>query len=380
MSESIHEKMMKMHGSDQSGPGMHKGSMARKLATFEIALKSKRQVAEGTYEFTFEKPEGLHFSAGQHTRMTLIKPPETDAEGDARFLTMASTPQEPDLRFAMRMRDTAFKRVLGRMQPGEKVIIQKLLGESPHGSFVLHDDATKPAVFIVGGIGIVPAYAMIKDATERKLPHKLFLFYSNRRPEDAPYLADLQKLAKQNPNFTLIATMTEAEKSAQKWQGETGLINRALLEKYVSDPQAPIYYAAGLPEMVSAMKAMLADAGISEGSIRAEEFTGFNLNQLQSTPKRNWKSYALIAVIVLALLMLVAVHTGALGSLSHTSLFSAFSLSNPFSYLLIVAVLAVVAIKVAMVLKVKRLLHAKQNGQKVSARDILEAHNPMKKG
>ena len=378
MGESIHEKMMRQHGS-QPSPGMHVGSMAKKLATFEAVLKSKRQIAEGTYEFTFEKPEGFHFNAGQHIRMTLTRPPETDAEGDARFLTMASTPQESDLRFAMRMRDTAFKRVLGRMQPGEKVIMQKLLGDSPHGSFVLHDDATKPAVFVVGGIGIVPAYAMIKDATERELPHKLFLFYSNRRPEDAPYLAELQAFAKKNPNFTLIATMTEVEKSAEEWQGETGVINRALLGKYVRDLQAPFYYAAGLPEMVSAMKAVLVDAGVSEDNIRAEEFTGFNLNQLQNASSQPKKNYLLIAAIVVGLLALIGIHTGAFGSLSHTNLFSAFSFSNPFSYLVIVAILAVVAIKIAMVVKVKRLLHAKQNGQKVSARGILEAHNPMKK-
>jgi ferredoxin-NADP reductase len=378
MGESIHEKMMRQHG-DQTGPGMHTGSMAKELASFEATFKSKRQIAEGTYEFTFEKPADLHFSAGQHIRMTLINPSENDAEGDKRFLTMASTPQEPDLRFAMRMRDTAFKRVLGHMKPGEKVVLQKLLGESPHGSFVLHDDVTKPAVFIVGGIGIVPAYSMIKDATERKLPHKLFLFYSNRRPEDAPYLAELQTLAKQNPNFTLVATMTESEKSAKKWRGETGVIDRLLLEKYVSDLLEPIYYTAGLPEMVSAMKAILADASVSDDNIRAEEFTGFNLNELQSVSTRNRKNYLLIAAVVVVLLALLAVHTGVFGSLSHSNLFTSFSFSNPISYLITVALLAVVAVKIAMALKVKRILHAKQSGQKLSVRDVLEAHNPIKR-
>src|SRR3990167_10380726 len=113
----------------------------------------------------------------------------------------------------MRMTDSAFKRVLGQMQIGEKVLIQILLN-SPHGSFLIHDDASKPAVFLIGGIGIVPAFSMIKDAIERKLPHKIFLFYSNRRPEDAPFLDELENLAKQNLSFKLIATMTEPEKSA----------------------------------------------------------------------------------------------------------------------------------------------------------------------
>src|SRR5574341_839873 len=111
----------------QHGPAIHIGSMSKKRAAYKVALKGKMQIAEGTYAFVFEKPEGFRFNAGQHVRMTLINPPETDAEGNSRFFTIASTPQELDLVFAMRMRDTAFKRVLSRMQICEKVLIEILL-------------------------------------------------------------------------------------------------------------------------------------------------------------------------------------------------------------------------------------------------------------
>jgi ferredoxin-NADP reductase len=264
---------------DQGEEKTHMGSMSKKRAAWEVALKGRKQIAEGTYAFTFEKPEGFHFNAGQHVRMTLIDPAETDAEGNSRFFTIASTPQEPDLVFAMRMRDSAFKRVLSRMRPGERVLIEMLL-ESPHGSFVLHEDASKPAVFVVGGIGIVPAYSMIKDAIQRNVGHnKMFLFYSNRRPEDAPFLAELQDLAKQNTSFELIATITEPEKSARSWQGESGFIDRAMLEKYVDDLESPIYYVAGLPDMVGAMQTVLAEElGVSKDNIRAEEFAGFKVS------------------------------------------------------------------------------------------------------
>ena len=250
-----------------------------KRSAFEVALKGKKQLAEGTLAFIFEKPNGFHFQAGQHIQMTLIHPPETDSEGNSRFFSLANSPQEKDLVIAMRMRDTAFKRVLGRMQTGDKVRIEILLN-SPHGSLTLHDDPSKPAVFLIGGIGIVPAFSMIKDATERKLPHKIFLFYSNRRPEDAPFLDELETLTKQHPSFKLITTVTQPEKEVSSWQGETGFINHSMLKKYVDDLESPMYYLAGLPEMVSAMKTMLTDSGVSEENIRAEEFTGFNLNEI----------------------------------------------------------------------------------------------------
>lgn len=354
----------------QHGPGMHMGAMSKKRAAYEVALKSKNQIAEGTYEFVFEKPVGFRFNAGQHVRMMLIDPAETDAEGNSRFFTLASTPQESDLVFAMRMRDTAFKRSLRRMQAGEKVLIEILL-ESPHGSFVLHEDVSKPAVFIVGGIGIVPAYSMIKDAVQRKLPHKMFLFYSNRRPEDAPYLKELQNLARQNPSFRLIATMTQPEKSAQAWQGETGFIDRAMLEKYVDDLRSPIYYVAGLPEMVNAMQAVLAEVGMNKDDIRAEEFAGFEMGHTAETSTAGGKSYLLIAALALMVLVMVILHV--IG-VPHADL-TKFSFNNPITYLGIALLLFVVAFKIFALLKLKRVMRSRQ-GENGLIRNILEAHKP----
>jgi ferredoxin-NADP reductase len=46
------------------------------------------------------------------------------------------------------------------------------------------------------------------DAAKRKLPQRIFVFYSNRRPEDAPFLDELVALEAANPNYKLVATMT----------------------------------------------------------------------------------------------------------------------------------------------------------------------------
>src|SRR3989344_5396371 len=98
-------------------PSGHSGPPNPKnIVGYKVVLKDKKQIAEGTMAFVFGKPKEFHFKAGQHIRMTLINPPETDSEGNSRFFSLASTPQETDLVIAMRMRDTAFKRVLERMQ------------------------------------------------------------------------------------------------------------------------------------------------------------------------------------------------------------------------------------------------------------------------
>ena len=322
------------------GLSMHAGGAQKNIVSYEVALKSKKQIAEGTYAFTFEKPEGFHFKAGQHVRMSLISPSETDAEGNRRFLTIASTPQETDLTFAMRMRDTAFKRVLGRMEVGEKVHIDVML-HAQHKSFTLDDDPARPAVFLIGGIGIVPVYSIIKDAIEQKLPHKIFLFYSNRRPEDAPFLDELHTMERQNPNLKVIATMTEPEKSAVAWQGETGVINQPMLERYLDDLNAPIYYIAGLSGMVKAMKTVLTDAGVNEDNVRAEDFGGLKMHIMTRLPV-TWKNrLPLIAMAVpVAIIIAIAMHI-LIGVPTHTANHSAniFGLKSLIIHLVVLSLI-----------------------------------------
>jgi len=240
------------------------------MPAHEARLARRDWVAEGTMAFRFSKPSGFGHQAGQSLLMMLVDPPETDSEGDARTFTIASAPHEAELMIATRMRDTAFKRVLKAAPVGTAVRI-----DGPNGEMVLHDDPARPAVLLAGGIGITPFLSMARDAAHRRLPHRLYLFYSNRRPEDAAFLAELQQMEQLNRNFRLIATMTEPEKSAQRWPGETGFIRRELLERHQPDLLSPVYYFAGPPAMTMAMQQMLQDLGVGDEATRSEEFYGY---------------------------------------------------------------------------------------------------------
>jgi ferredoxin-NADP reductase len=235
-----------------------------------IKLIKKESIAEGTMMFTFGKPLDFIFKAGQSIDLTLINPPETDEEGNTRAFSLVSAPDEDYLAITTRMRDTAFKRVLKNTSLNTEFEFA-----GPFGSFTLHNNASKPAVFLVGGIGITPFYSILKFAAMSHLPHKICLFYSNRRPEDTAFLNELEALKKINPNYTLIASMTEMERSNKHWTGEKGFITKELIKKYISDTVSPIYYSAGPPEMVSAMRKILTDLGIDDDNIRTEEFSGY---------------------------------------------------------------------------------------------------------
>lgn len=233
-------------------------------------LLSRHEVAERTMAFRFEKPSGWTFKAGQVIAMTLLGPSETDAEGDTREFSIASGPHEDTLMVATRLRDTAFKRVLQTLPLGTAVKI-----EGPSGTLTLHTDVKRSAVFLAGGIGITPFRSMLLRAAQEQLPHRIFLFYSNRRPEDAPFLEELQALGRMNPRYTLIASMTDMGKSHQSWRGETGQITAGMLARYLKNAGSPIYYIAGPPGMVKGLHAMVHESGVDDADIRAEEFAGY---------------------------------------------------------------------------------------------------------
>ena len=240
------------------------------MAVSTIRLRRREEVAEQTMAFHFDKPPDFQFKAGQTMDLTLVDPRETDAEGNIRTFSIASAPQEPELMIATRMRDTAFKRVLKSLPMGAPLQV-----DGPMGSFTLHRNAAKPAVFLAGGIGITPFRSMAHDAVAQKLPHALYLFYSNNRPEDAAFLDDLQKLADTSSTFHFVPTMTEMARSRRPWPGLTGFIDRQMLLGHLSNLQGPIYYSAGPPAMVAAMRQMLTSAGVDEDDIRTEEFAGY---------------------------------------------------------------------------------------------------------
>ncbi|HEX7323259.1 MAG TPA: FAD-dependent oxidoreductase [Mycobacterium sp.] len=238
---------------------------------FESHLVRRELIAEGTMAFYFAKPDDYRFQPGQSLQMTLVDPPpEGDSRGVTREFTIASAPHEAELMVAMRLRNSAFKDMLKDAPPGTAVRISEA-----DGDLVLHRDVSRPAVFIAGGIGITPFLSITRHAARESLEHPIYLFYSNWRPDLAAFLPELEAMRQENPQYRLIATMTEPDSSAQPWTGETGVIRPELLRQHLPDLESPVYYLAGPPAMTMAMLDMLEDLGIDDDAVKSAEFFGY---------------------------------------------------------------------------------------------------------
>ncbi len=235
---------------------------------YKVKLLDKKVVANDTMEFTLEKPDSFEFIPGQNGDFTLIDPPKTDEKGNIRTFSFVNAPFEKDLVIATRISDSAFKRVLKNLPIGTEINMA-----APHGDFKLHKTSAIPAVFLIGGIGITPIRSIVADATNNHLPHKITLIYSNRTLNDAAYIHDFEEFAKANTNFTFVPVFTDD--TPVDWAGEQGHVNAKMVNKYVPDIEPAIFYLAGPPEMVKAMRNLLVEMGANEDNIRSEEFDGY---------------------------------------------------------------------------------------------------------
>lgn len=232
-----------------------------KMPDYDFPLKDRFEVAEGTMAFVFETSSDFTFRAGQYVEVFLKNAPYKDEKKDHRDFSITSSPQDKGiLMVATRMTGSAFKRSFAEVPIGT---ISKI--EGPFGDFGLHENPNRKAVLIAGGIGITPLRSIIKDATERKLPHKITLIYSNRNKEGAPFLKDLEGWERENPNFKLCPRMTDKE----------GHVDADFIKKSSGDLANTTFYMVGPLGMVAAMAKLLEELKISRDDMRFEEFSGY---------------------------------------------------------------------------------------------------------
>jgi ferredoxin-NADP reductase/nitrite reductase/ring-hydroxylating ferredoxin subunit len=248
---------------------------------FELVLLEKQKY-NGTdvmsLKFSKQDPERkkeLDYISGQYAFFD-IGGVFNDPEGPLRHFTIASSPTENFIMISTRIRDTPYKKRLSSLE--EKRTKVKVRG--PMGKFILHEDHSKPAVFLSGGIGVTPFRSMIKYVTDKQLPIKIVMFDSNRDENNILYKNEFDEYLKINKNLKIIYAITGegGQPPLGHWEGEIGRIDKPMITKYVNedDLNKSIFYICGPPAMLNAIQNILNEKlRIPKDRVKIEEFTGY---------------------------------------------------------------------------------------------------------
>ncbi len=231
----------------------------------EIKAKIK-EVIQRNYNvksFRLEISDALDFKAGQFLSVTLNNDPRLK-----RYLSISSSPTENCyLEFTKKLTQSDFSKALDNLKIGDEVVIQY-----PFGKFVLDDGAAKIA-FLSGGIGITPIRSISKYAVDKNLGIDIVLIYSNHSPRDIVFKDDFDLMAKNYPLLRIAHVLRETEVG---FKCTVGLINSTIIKNEIPDYQQRKFYLCGPPQMVEAMRKILAeDLNLPVEKIVIENFQGY---------------------------------------------------------------------------------------------------------
>ncbi len=252
----------------------------------ELTLVEK-YVVDGTDVMSFkfnkqnnkEDKTSLDYNAGQFAFFD-IGEVYNDTKGSIRHFTISSSPTENFIMLSTKIRDSPYKKRLSTLNEGTKVKIR-----GPEGRFVLHQDYSKPAVFLSGGIGVTPFRSMIKYVTDKQLPLKIIMFDSNRDSNNIIFKKEFDEWSKINKNIKIIYTISEENPHKQSslstsngWKGEYGRIDKAMIIKHINTNvlKNSLFYICGPHSMLKAMQSLIQEElEIPIERIKIEEFTGY---------------------------------------------------------------------------------------------------------
>lgn len=217
----------------------------------------KREADVTTFKFRPEQP--LMWQAGQYLHYTLPHN-NPDDRGTKRWFTIAAPPSGGEVRITTRIVEgqqrSTFKETLHNLKPGDTIE-----AEPPEGDFVV-DDPARTMIFIAGGIGVTPFYAILAEAAAQNQKLHVRVLYANRT-DDIVFRNEFAQFQEQNPELKVDYIVQPDQLDDER------------LKQAVEAEANPLLYISGPEPMVDAIAEQLIKLGVSDENIKRDHFPGY---------------------------------------------------------------------------------------------------------
>ncbi len=232
---------------------------------FEVVRVTRETDDVWSLEMKPRRPAlGIDHLPGQFLFLTLHR--ESGPIEEHPF-TIASSPA-PSGRVVTTIKESGdFTRAIGETAVGDGASVAGPFGRFSH---LLHPEA-EDIVFIAGGVGVTPMLSMLRHMRETGDNRSVLLLYGNRRERDIVARDELEEMARGGvPSLRVVHVLSRA---GDDWNGESGHIDRACVEKHCAGELAGKgFYVSGPQAMISEVAAQLRAAGVPARAIRVERF------------------------------------------------------------------------------------------------------------
>ncbi|MBD0268688.1 MAG: ferric reductase-like transmembrane domain-containing protein [Cyanobacteria bacterium Co-bin8] len=206
--------------------------------------------------------DGFTFNPGQFAWLTLNITPLSMREHP---FSMSSNGDHPErIEFGIKAIGDFTNRIKD-IEPGTRAYL-----DGPYGVFTteLYWD-TAGFVLIAGGVGITPIFSILKTAAERKDDRPFLLIYASKSWDDVTYREELEEL-KEKLDLEIVHVIRKAE---DDWAGETGYVDKEVLEKYIPRHRGSRqYFICAAPVMMDSVERALFDLEVPVTHVHMEHF------------------------------------------------------------------------------------------------------------
>ncbi|MCE5280164.1 MAG: 2Fe-2S iron-sulfur cluster binding domain-containing protein [Planctomycetaceae bacterium] len=211
-------------------------------------------------------PPTIDFTAGQYIQLE-VPAYEGSPEPVYRAYSMSNPPSDN------RHVETIIRRVPGgicttwvfdRLKVGDTVRFN-----GPHGHFRL-SDTSREMVWIAGGSGMAPFWAMVRYMKEHNIRRKCTYFFGAVAKRDLFAVEELKALESELDNFTFVPALS-GPAAADNWSGEKGLITD-VVDRHVADGSDLEVYLCGSPGMIDAAAGVLAKKNVTKDRMFYDKF------------------------------------------------------------------------------------------------------------
>ena len=233
----------------------------QKVNEYKLKIIKITDEAHDTKTFRAEVPEnaGIDFLPGQFFMVRF-----DGNEILKRAYSIASSPTDKGFLDITMNLVGEFTKKLWQCKTGDYLIF---IG--PYGKFYFDENMKENLVLIGGGLGITPLRSIIRYCNHKKLPNKINLIYSARRPDAIVYKEELENFKKKNPKYDFVFTITRLQPE-HKWNGRAGRIDEELLSGNIEDVNNTSFFVCGPLQFVRDARAMLERLGAKKEQIKAD--------------------------------------------------------------------------------------------------------------
>jgi ferredoxin-NADP reductase len=233
-------------------------------------LKEKVKVAANTADFVFSSGSKFSFKPGQYMEWTLPHS-GADSRGARRYLTLASSPTEKDVRIGVKFYEpgSTFKKALLAMDSRTPIVASQIAGD-----FVLPSDRNQKLVFIAGGIGVTPFRSMIKYLIDTRDARQVTLLYGANSLADVAY-KDIFDEAGRLIGLKTVYVLGDTSGTVPSPNIRPGMVNGEVIRAEVPDYKERMFYISGTHHMVLAVKDALTKIGVPSTHIKEDFFPGY---------------------------------------------------------------------------------------------------------